>query len=177
MDGLTGVLERYAGRLAVLAILVVLLLLFWSLGQTLRQLYEDVYMAEPAQVVQQVTREAPAPKVPDAADISQLNLFGAPEPEQAPVEVEAPETHLDLVLEGVFVSANPNASTAIIAAGRQAGELFYPGELLPGDAVLTAVQEDQVLLTRGGVLETLRFEEAEPGENEQIVPVHRSDNP
>lgn len=182
MDSLSGLLERHAGRLALLATLLVLLLPVWSLSRALWELYETVLPANPAELGVAEPDEAQPTSTrdaPDAMNLSQLSLFGVPEAETpaSPVQVSAPATHLDLVLEGVFVAGDPNASTAIIAAGREAGELYHPGDLLPGNAVLTAVQERQVLLTRGGALETLGFPEAEPLDGARVDSVRNSRNP
>ena len=101
---------------------------------------------------------APSPAAPGGG-IASLHLFGdraaPPAPTVRPVEV--PETRLQLVLRGVFASADPAAAGAIIAE-RNGKESFYGiGDQLPGGAVLKEVHADHIVLLRGGRLETLRM--------------------
>lgn len=106
--------------------------------------------------------QAPAKRaapVVDTSRLSALNLFG-----QAPVataaQANAPDTSLQLRLAGVFVSADPENSSAIVAEpSAQSGILYRVNESLPGGATLEAVFEDRILLRRGtGSTEVLRFE-------------------
>lgn len=107
----------------------------------------------------QASRPA-APPV-DPARLASLNLFGqavvvAPPSDAA---VNAPDTSLQLRLAGVFVSADADRSSAIVAERNGAnGKLYRLNESLPGGAVLEAVFEDRILLRRGVSTEVLRFE-------------------
>lgn len=91
--------------------------------------------------------------------ISDLELFGKAEDTDAsaPVVVDAPETKLNLELQGIFIADDPDASTAIVAEKNKTGELFAIGDRLPGNATLAAVHEDHVLLRRSGRMEKLLF--------------------
>ena len=71
--------------------------------------------------------------------------------------VAAPETRLNLELQGVFTNNNPDLSSAIIAERGKNGELFAIGDRVPGNALLHAVEQDHVLIKRGSRLEKLLF--------------------
>lgn len=104
-------------------------------------------------------RERNAPAV-DAGRLASLNLFGAPALAPATGAAQnAPDTSLQLRLAGVFVSVNPEQSSAIVAEKTgQTGKLYRVEETLPGGATLEAVFEDRILLRRSGGSEILRFE-------------------
>jgi general secretion pathway protein C len=92
------------------------------------------------------------------ADIIARNLFGKANVEgNAPAVFNAPETHLRLTLEGVFQAEVPEESAAIIAEQGRPGELFLVGGKIPGNATLTEVHADRIVMRRGNVFETLRF--------------------
>jgi general secretion pathway protein C len=92
------------------------------------------------------------------ADIIARNLFGKANTDGgAPVVYDAPETRLRLTLEGVFQAETPEESAAIIAEQGKPGELFLVGGKMPGNATLTEVHADRIVLRRGTALETLRF--------------------
>ena len=92
--------------------------------------------------------------------VSDLELFGsAVEQEQVEV-VDAPETKLNLELQGVFIADNADLSTAIIGERAKAGELYAIGERLPGNATLSAVLVDHVLIKRGTRIEKLMFSDS-----------------
>ncbi len=102
----------------------------------------------------------PAAPLADPARLASLNLFG-----QAPVlpvsdaAANAPDTSLQLRLAGVFVSADPDRSSAIVAErNSQAGKVYRVNDSLPGGATLEAVFEDRILIRRGPATEILRFE-------------------
>ena len=93
-------------------------------------------------------------------DLSSLNLFGRVQETATPQVVDAPETKLNLELQGVFASENEKASTAIVAEKNKAGELFRIGDKLPGNAVLSAVYDDHILIRRGSRTEKLMFSDS-----------------
>jgi general secretion pathway protein C len=99
------------------------------------------------------------PRRADVTRIAARNLFGEPGVTQvaSPQVFDAPETRLRLTLEGLFQADDPKRSAAIVAERNQPGELFLVGDRLPGDAVLTEVHRDRIVLRRGAVYETLRF--------------------
>ncbi len=95
-----------------------------------------------------------------ASEIVARNLFGKVlTAGPAPTVYDAPETRLRLTLEGVFQAETPEESAAIVSEQGKPGELFLVGGKMPGNAVLTEVHADRIVLRRGGVYETLRFPE------------------
>lgn len=92
-----------------------------------------------------------------SVDIASLNLFGRRQTSVAPQVLDAPETKLNLELQGVFTADNENHSTAIVAEKNKSGELFHIGDRLPGNAILAAVYDDHILIRRGSRMEKLMF--------------------
>lgn len=92
-------------------------------------------------------------------------LFGAYEPvarkDTQSGPVDAPETRLRLELLGVFQTGDSASAGAIIAEKNGEGQLYRPGEVLPGNATLEEVYGDRVILRRQGRLETLKLKEPE----------------
>jgi general secretion pathway protein C len=91
------------------------------------------------------------------AQIAAQNLFGQTAgPTAAPAAYDAPETRMNLTLEGIFVAEDPTDSAAIISQQGRPSELIVVGGKVAG-ATLTEVHADRVVLKRGGTFETLRF--------------------
>ena len=61
-------------------------------------------------------------------DLASLKLFGQVQATQAPAVVDAPETKLNLELQGVFLADVKKSSTAIVAEKGKTGELFRIGD-------------------------------------------------
>jgi general secretion pathway protein C len=94
--------------------------------------------------------------------VSSLELFGRLEvSDTLPQAIEAPETKLNLELQGIFIAQDVKLSTAIVAQKNKTGELFVIGDNLPGNATLAAVFEDHVLIRRGTRIEKLLFSDGE----------------
>ncbi len=97
------------------------------------------------------------------------HLFGEVAQEAEPVKktvpVDAPDTRLKLLLHGTFSSADPALARAIIADERGNEEMYAVGDILPGNAELSEIHADKVILLRGGRYEILRLprEEATGG--------------
>lgn len=104
---------------------------------------------------------ASANKRPPAPTLQALlgqDLFGrssavANTPSSAP----ATPTRLPLTLEAVFVSSDSDQSTAIISQRGKPGKLYGTGDSVPGNARLSEVEAERVILTRAGVREALAF--------------------
>ncbi len=94
-----------------------------------------------------------------ARDIAAMNLFGLADSAEV-AALDAPETRLQLELQGVFLGTLDGTSSAIVAERNRDGRLFFIGDRMPGNAELVRVLEDRIVLRRGGALETLRFPEA-----------------
>jgi general secretion pathway protein C len=70
----------------------------------------------------------------------------------------APDTSLQLRLDGVFASSDRQRSGAIISEQNQGvGKLYVPGQSVPGGATLETVFPDRVVLSLNGSTEVLRF--------------------
>lgn len=102
----------------------------------------------------------PAAPLADPARLAALNLFGqAPAAPVSEAAATAPDTSLQLRLAGVFVSADPARSSAIVAErNSQTGKVYRVNDSLPGGATLESVFEDRILIRRGAGSEILRFE-------------------
>ncbi len=89
------------------------------------------------------------------------HLFGEVAPEAEPVKtvvpVDAPDTRLKLSLHGTFSSHDAKLARAIIADERGNEEMYAVGNILPGNAELSEIQADKVILLRGGRYEILRL--------------------
>lgn len=112
----------------------------------------------------------------DYAAVGALHLFGR---QEATLPVEAPPppvaaTPLNLRLVGVFFSERGGKALALIAEGSGVERSYRVGEQLPGGALLTQVQRDNVTVTRDGQVETLhlpRLEESRASAAEPPAPM------
>jgi general secretion pathway protein C len=104
-----------------------------------------------------------------AAPSEELSLFGEAERvERSSLRLKldskaAPETTLALVLKGVITAEPRRRALAIIAEkGKKKDEKLYGiGEKVPGNAVISEIFVDRIILRRGGVLETLMLQNKE----------------
>lgn len=98
-------------------------------------------------------------------ELSMFGKAGKRERPSLPLELDAkgaPETTLALVLKGVITAEPRHRALAIISEkgkkGKDAEQLYGVGEKVPGDAVISKIFVDRVILRRGGVLETLMLQ-------------------
>jgi len=104
---------------------------------------------------------------PKTSAIAAWHLFGEPQVNaQQAQPIEAPETHLNLVLRGVLASDDQAHARAIIAEPDGNENYYAIGAALPGGAKLTRIYPDRVLLKRNGRYETLHL----PREGKQDRP-------
>lgn len=107
--------------------------------------------------------EPAASATTDPVDVDALramNLFGEPATiEAAPANEVLQETRLSLVLVGVFVADEAEASSALIARSGQQPDLYSVGDQLPGGATLLEVHADRAVIRRAGLRELVRFAE------------------
>ncbi len=92
--------------------------------------------------------------------VLQAHLFGqaarSNPSKAAPVDpIKAPETKLQLSLQGTLLTDNKADAKAIIAAKNGPGKEYTIGTLVPGGARLQDIYVDKVILERQGQLETL----------------------
>ncbi|MCG9705309.1 type II secretion system protein GspC [Photobacterium damselae] len=149
--------------IAKVAQIVTLLLVIWFgwiLGRllwTVIQPTETVTSWQPSQT-QSVGQQQKFP----VADLIAMNLFGlyqqSAQPVATPVKQDAPETRLNLTLNGVVASSNPEKALAIITnQGKQ--NTYGLNEAIKGTrATLQAVYADRVIIRNSGSDETLMLD-------------------
>jgi general secretion pathway protein C len=100
-----------------------------------------------------------------SASISQWHLFGSAGAGFDPrlLANEAPETALRLTLRGTLSEHAADGGIAIIADEHGVERGYRVGDALPGDARLEAIYAGRVLLSRGGVNESLSLPRGDPG--------------
>lgn len=97
---------------------------------------------------------------PDIERLLAMQLFGKPPVQAQPEPAEdLQETRLSLTLLGVFVGPRSTSSALIAERGRDA-KRYAIGDRLPGNAKLVTIHSDRVVITRGGVRELIRFDDA-----------------
>lgn len=90
--------------------------------------------------------------------ISQAHLFGKYQTIiDKPVQKDAPETRLNLVLKGVLAADPMNNASAIIALGKQGKEDIYGIGDKVSSATVKEIYPDRIILERSGRFETLRL--------------------
>lgn len=141
-----------------------LLLIVWIASMLATLTWDLLSPAESTDEIEVVSESAPAPVNPDRQLISQMpgwHLMGVAlqgnQPVQTNTPVEAPETKLNLILKGALSSNEPEHARAIIADPRGKEEQYAVGEQLPGNAELSEIHPDRVILKRNGRFETLRL--------------------
>lgn len=95
----------------------------------------------------------------DIDQIANRHLFGvaADDTAQADIEaIDAPETRLNLQLQGILAAEDDAPSLAIIRSG-QTEKIYARGDTVSGGARVHAILADRVILRRSGQLETLRL--------------------
>jgi len=150
------------------AILIINLLLVIWIASILATLTWSLF-APPAEVPAAAgvdTGSVAAVPDPALALIRQLpgwHLMGSAQQAPAPVKtstpIDAPETRLKLVLHGSLASDDKQRARAIIADPKGEEDQYAIGDTLPGNAELSDVYPDRVILLRGGRYETLRLPE------------------
>lgn len=96
----------------------------------------------------------------DEQQIAAWHIFGvAGEDKQVeqPAAVDAPDTSLKLTLRGVFASDDPGDARAIVGDPGGVEKHYSIGDPLPGNARLTEIYPDRIILERNGRYETLRL--------------------
>lgn len=152
-------------------ILVINLLLIVWIASILASLTWELLSPDAAIEPVEAVADAAAVQVnPDRQLISQMpgwHLMGVARQSSAPVQastpVTAPETKLKLILRGVLASNDPDNARAIIADPRGKELQYGLGDTLPGNAELSEVHPDRIILKRNGRFETLRLPKTEKG--------------
>jgi len=163
------------GKVAQRVVLVInLLLVVWIASQLALMTWSLLPQEEqPAQPVTAPASSTPPSPDPGRVLIRQIpgwHLMGqvtvAAQPARSATPVDAPDTQLNLTLKGALASDNKAGARAIIADQRGQEEDYAIGDTLPGNAELSAIYADRVILQRSGRYETLRLPtDIKPGNN------------
>jgi len=153
--------NRKQRRWFVIAITIIALLFFvWVLGNGLYRIY-DTYKERKAAEKSTVVINRPAVKSNYSIDtVVKTKLFGEQKKKvvikRPPV---APETKLDLAIEGLLSANNEVIARAIISVKKKKGGLYKVGDEIKGakNVVVEEIRENGVLLNRNGIIENLAF--------------------
>lgn len=112
---------------------------------------------------QQAVEELPVAELPTRRDpkynirqIVAAHLFGDLQAVRNQPAAVAPQTKLNLELQGVLAASNPDMARAIIAVGSKEGKLYGVGTEIEGtNASIKTIQGNVVILSRDGGTESL----------------------
>jgi general secretion pathway protein C len=150
----SSIFHRSSVPLARLALVVALLLA----GFAALRLLGTAMFGPPIEAPPPVVLEGAGANLPEPAQsVANWHLFGSA---SAPIDLArlaqaAPATPLKLTLRGTLNENAPEGGIAIIADETGTDRAYRVGETLPGDAKLEGVYAGRVLLSRGGVNESL----------------------
>ncbi|MDP1574237.1 MAG: type II secretion system protein N [Coxiellaceae bacterium] len=99
---------------------------------------------------------SPPPKIAKImvppVNLGELHLFGVYNVAQA----NLPTANSQLTLQGtIVVTDSPNESQALIAAPGQPAEVYHVGDTLPGNATITHISGDNIVINQNGTFEKL----------------------
>lgn len=103
-----------------------------------------------------------------SARLARLQVFGSvpdEEPQQDnsdKADADAPETQLNLTLKGAYAPGD-GSGIAIVATGGGPEKVYAVGDTIAGNARITGIFGDRVVLRRNGRAETLRLDLADAG--------------
>jgi general secretion pathway protein C len=162
-----------AGNVKYVILGINLLLVVWIAAQLATLTWGLLAPEAGDDPVVSAARSMPVKPDPDRRLIAQLpgwHLMGVVTRTVAPARTEvpadAPDTRLKLTLRGALASDEPGNARAIIADPKGQDEQYSIGDILPGNAELSEIYPDRVILKRNGRYETLRLpEERQPAGN------------
>ena len=158
MDNVLQLFNDHSRKVATATSILLIVLMSLTVAHTVLFFIET--MARPVIILDSTTASSSAITQP-TFKVSSLELFGRLEvADTLPQALDAPETKLNLELQGIFIAQDAKLSTAIVAQKNKTGELFAIGDKLPGNATLAAVFEDHVLIRRGTRVEKLLFSDS-----------------
>lgn len=140
-----------------------LLLVIWIAAQCADLTWNLLPQARQSPLPVAVSTEAARVENPHLALIDtlpELHLMGIPGNDAPAVEsapVDAPDTQLKLILRGALASEDKEHARAIIADSGGKEEQYAIGDTVPGNAELSEIFPDRVILQRAGRYETLRL--------------------
>lgn len=155
LDNILQLFTEHRRKIATASSILLIILISHSVADSVLVVMEAM---NPPGRAQSSTRPETNQQPKQNWKVSDLDLFGkAAATSEVPQAIDAPETKLNLELQGVFISEDESRSTAIVGERNKTGELFQMGDRLPGNAVLAAVLADHVLIRRGQRMEKLMF--------------------
>lgn len=158
MDNVLQLFNDHSRKVATATSILLIVLMSLTVAHTVLFFIET--MTRPVIILDSTTASSSAITQP-TFKVSSLELFGRLEvADTLPQALDAPETKLNLELQGIFIAQDAKLSTAIVAQKNKTGELFAIGDKLPGNATLAAVFEDHVLIRRGTRVEKLLFSDS-----------------
>ena len=158
MDNVLQLFNDHSRKVATATSILLIVLMSLTVAHTVLFFIET--MTRPVIILDSTTASSSAITQPTFR-VSSLELFGRLEvADTLPQALDAPETKLNLELQGIFIAQDAKLSTAIVAQKNKTGELFAIGDKLPGNATLAAVFEDHVLIRRGTRVEKLLFSDS-----------------
>ena len=158
MDNVLQLFNDHSRKVATATSILLIVLMSLTVAHTVLFFIET--MTRPVIILDSTTASSSAITQP-TFKVSSLELFGRLEvADTLPQAIDAPETKLNLELQGIFIAQDAKLSTAIVAQKNKTGELFAIGDKLPGNATLAAVFEDHVLIRRGTRVEKLLFSDS-----------------
>jgi general secretion pathway protein C len=158
LDNVLQLFNDHSRKVATATSILLIVLMSLTVAHTV--LFFIDTMTRPVIILDSTTASSSAITQP-TFKVSSLELFGRLEvADKLPQALDAPETKLNLELQGIFIAQDAKLSTAIVAQKNKTGELFAIGDKLPGNATLAAVFEDHVLIRRGTRVEKLLFSDS-----------------
>jgi general secretion pathway protein C len=144
-------------RLTVTALLLAVVLAAWVAADTTWTLLAPELVLPSAEPAGAVSRHAPRDY---GKAIGAAHLLG--EPERRPVRREVPVTRLDLELLGVYHTSAADGF-AIIRGDGDGQKLYRRGAVVSGNATLSEVRADHVVLDVDGRMESLYLDKDKRG--------------
>ena len=142
-------------------VLVLLGLTYSLAAATWRMMPPPEALPAPQAATQPTTSATAAPQaaVPAGRQLAGMHLFGElkVEVEEAPKPVDLPVTQLKLTLKGLMASTVPEEARAIVADPSGKESFYKIGDKLPGNAELSEIHSDRIVLKRGTRFETLKL--------------------
>jgi type II secretory pathway component PulC len=135
-------LHKHQQRLPLLLGTLVLIIFAWHMVGTL-----DIFTLKLPKI--EISSTAPSAPKP----ISDYHLLGY----FADNYADLPETQLQLTLQGTGVDPKIAKKSIAIVSGSSTGsaKIYHPGELVPGGALIKAIQSDQIVIDNNGELQKL----------------------
>jgi general secretion pathway protein C len=153
-----GNLHRLNAKAPALVLMALTAWAAWQAADLTWRIVETAVSEPTLPVAEQVSSNNGSQRV-DIDRVANWHLFGVAtdDADQANIEtIDAPETRLNLQLQGILAAEDDAPSLAIIRSG-QTEKIYARGDTVSGGARVHAILADRVILRRSGQLETLRL--------------------